>query len=151
MEKQKRGIKMTDVEFMTAKEKEMVLKQWVTFVKNGFKWEQFTDRLYKHLTLHCSFIAHYNRHGFYQTYFEQPEDTVKFLKQFDMDYRCRSVEYGADYWVTDLRYSDINGAMCSAIDPYKKGIYERCSCTEKQRDLTLASALLAKHGIQMNV
>jgi hypothetical protein len=55
---------------MSAREKGLVLKTWVRFLKNGFRLADFSDRLYKHLTLHCSFIAHYNRVGFHQTYFE---------------------------------------------------------------------------------
>jgi hypothetical protein len=42
-----------DAEFMSAKEKELVLAQWKRFVERGFNFEHFTDRLYKFLTL-CS-------------------------------------------------------------------------------------------------
>ena len=58
----------TDVQFMTAKEKGMVLKNWETFLKHGLKKQHFTKRLYEHLHLHCGFIAHYSRDGFYSTY-----------------------------------------------------------------------------------
>lgn len=140
---------MKDVQFMSAKEKEVVLKQWITFVKNGFQLKQFSDRIYQHLIMHCSFIAHYNRNGFYQTYFEQPEDTAKFLKQFDKDFACISVEYGGSWWVNNEEYNDINTAMSKAIEPYKQVIYERCNKDEKQRDIACASALLRKHKIKI--
>jgi len=65
----------TDVQFMTVKEKELVLKNWKTFLQNGLKKEHFTKRLYDHLQLHCGFIACYNIHGFYATYFEAGQDT----------------------------------------------------------------------------
>ena len=50
-----------DSEFMTAKEKGLVLAQWRRFVERGFNFEHFSDRIYKHLTLHASFIAHFDR------------------------------------------------------------------------------------------
>jgi hypothetical protein len=77
-----------DAEFMTAKDKELTFKQWKSFLKflASPEWTSsndkntgsdyglvaprtFTDRIYKHLSLHCGFIAHYNIHGFYSTYF----------------------------------------------------------------------------------
>ncbi len=107
---------MKDVEFMTAKEKELVLKQWERFLKNGLKWEDFTDRLYKHLTLHCSFIAHYSREGFFNTYFTEGDMVVQFLSQFDNRNTepngvPESIEYGMTDWATDECYEDINMAM----------------------------------------
>ena len=86
-----RKYEFSDAEFMSAREKELVLKAWVGFLRNGLRWEGFTRRLYEHLHLHCQFIAHYNRAGFYQTYFERGEDTVRFLSQFDRRGECRSV------------------------------------------------------------
>jgi len=138
---------MKDVEFMTAKEKEMVLKQWITFIKNGMKVEHFTDRLYKHLSLHCSFIAHYNRMGFYSTYFERPEDTIRFIGQFDEDQGHKSIEYGSQYWFTDSDYNDLNQAMCEAVEPYKKEIYQTRRNTEMERDIEISKALMRKHGL----
>ena len=78
-----------DAEFMSTREKALVLKAWVRFLKNGLRPEDFSDRLYTHLMLHCSFIAHYNRAGFYATYFENGEDTRRFLSQFDKRGECR--------------------------------------------------------------
>lgn len=116
---------MVDAKFMTATEKELVLKQWTTFVKHGFKFEHFTDRIYKHLTLHCSFIAHFNRLGFYETYFIDHEDTLRFLGQFDKDRGCNSVEYGGDYWINHPEMSDLNQALIGAVEPYLKDFYKK--------------------------
>jgi len=138
---------MIDAKFMTAHEKELVLKAWTSFFKNGLKFEHFTDRLYKHLSLHCSFIAHYDRSGFYHTYFSEPENTVTFLRQFDKDFDCVSVEYGGTWWLTGDEYNDLNTAMCEAIEPHKAAIYARCGDKERQRDIGHARILLEKHGI----
>ena len=138
---------MKDVEFMTARDKELTLKAWKTFVKHGFKFEHFTDRLYKHLILHCSFIAHFNRAGFYATYFRDPEATIKFLGQFDTDKGCRSIEYGDHYWIRSENYNDINMALVAALKPSLRGHYARLSNEAKSQDLSIAKALLAKHGL----
>jgi hypothetical protein len=134
---------------MTAKEKELVLKRWVRFVKNGFRMSDFTKALYEHCINHCSFIAHFNRGGFYATYFEQPEMTAHFLTQFDKDRGCVSIEYGDTYWLTAPDYQDINSAMCDAIEPYKKAIYQDCATRERDRDLATARALLEKHHVSV--
>ena len=103
-----------DVRFMTAADKRNVLRQWIAFLKSGFAATRFMKSLYEHLTLHCSFIAHFNRGGFYEAYFKNPSDTERFLNQFDRSKGCRSVEYGDAGWLNDEEYRDLNGAMVEA-------------------------------------
>jgi hypothetical protein len=135
-----------DSQFMTSRDKELVLVQWKRFVEGGFSFEHFTDRIYKHLSLHASFIAHFDRRGFFSTYFEDPEATTKFLNQFDSDYGFRSVEYGSTWWL-DGDYADINRAMCSVVEANKERLYEQLRRKVRGRDLAIASKLLEKHGI----
>ncbi len=73
---------LKDSEFMTAEEKKKVLKQWDKFIEGGFAFHLFTDAIYQHLNLHCGFIAHYNRAGFYSTYWNG--DFVAFVRQTGM-------------------------------------------------------------------
>lgn len=110
---------------MSAEEKEKVLKDWRRFIESDFSKNRFTKNLYDHLIQHCSFIAHYNQQGFYGTYFEDPEDTMRFMKQFDKVQGCVSVEYGMKYWLTAEDYQDINTALVEALEPYKSDIYPR--------------------------
>src|SRR5438128_12214856 len=84
-----------DSEFMSAREKALVLKAWVRFLKNGLRSEDFSDRLYKHLVNHCGFIAHYSRAGCYATYFENGEDTTRLRSQFHKRGECRGAAHGA--------------------------------------------------------
>ena len=70
---------LKDSEFMNANEKRKVLTQWERFIKGGFSFHLFTDNLYQHLILHCGFIAHYNRSGFYATYW--CDDLVTLARQ----------------------------------------------------------------------
>jgi hypothetical protein len=112
--------KFSDEQFMTAQEKTLVLNAWERFLRLGLRRQDFTKALYRHLTLHCSFIAHYSIDGFYSVYFgtqgyygprSQAEDrqaTRDFLRQF---LTGNSVEYGgARYWLTGS-CADLNRAM----------------------------------------
>jgi hypothetical protein len=126
---------MKSTRFMTAEEKGKVLKDWQRFIGRGFSKTDFTKSLYDHLIQHCSFIAHYNRHGFYSSYFEDPEDTMRFLNQFDEDFGCKSVEYGMDYWLKDADYDDINAAMVNAFEPHKRAIYTELKQKAKEMKL----------------
>lgn len=134
-----------DAEFMSAREKELVLKAWVRFLKKGLRFEDFTKRLYEHLHLHCSFIAHYNRLGFYQTYFENGEDTVRFLSQFDERGEGRSVEYGGTWWLAG-DYEDLNRAMIAEASAYIPKLVEEAEARQREADLSHARKLLEKHG-----
>ena len=120
MEKQRMN-NFTDARFMTAKEKELVLRNWNTFLKNGLKEEGFAKRLYNHLHLHCGFIAHYNLHGFYSTYFETGVDVKRFFELF-----CSNISGfcgGGDY-------RDLNTALVIAYQNFKRKIQ-----VEAERDI----------------
>lgn len=139
---------MTDSEFVTAAEKEKVLRHWRKFLAGGCKQSQFTKALYEHLSLHCCFIAHFNIHGFYDAQFSTPERRTQFFKQFD---KRNALPYGLipsnmlgmTYWM-EGEYEDINKAMVEiATDyiPFIRGKARRAAC---QRDLTEAIRLLDK-------
>lgn len=85
-----------DVKFMSAKEKEEVLKDFKKLVAGG-DMSNLTKRLYNHLHLHCGFIAHYDIHGFKHEY-NAPSDFVRFLEWLLED-RCHN------------DYRDINDEM----------------------------------------
>jgi hypothetical protein len=136
-----------DSEFLSANEKRLVLRHWVRFLKSGLRFEHFARRLYEHLHLHCSFIAHYDRAGFYAEYFEHGEDTVRFLSQFDNRGDCRSVEYGGTWWLNG-DYADLNGAMVVEGSKYIPALMDRARQTQRDADLATARALLEKHGVE---
>lgn len=132
--------------FLSAEEKEAVLKDWRNFIKYGFKREYFTKRLYDHLHLHCSFIAHFNINGFYDSYFENPENTLKFLSQFDNDYGYRSIEYGTSYWFTHEDYHDLNSVIIESFEPYKERIYAGLKHKTKEMKLRQIEQLKREIG-----
>lgn len=143
---------MKDVKFMTANEKEKVLKQWELFLQSGLAREKFTKTIYNHLHLHCSFIAHYDINGFYATYFEEGDDTIKFLSQFDNRNGIpRSVELGMYGWYQDEDYGDLNSAMCRVASKYIPQLIDQAEKRQREMDLTRAELLLAKHGINVKI
>ena len=126
---------MKSTKFMSGEEKDKVLQDWQRFLESNFDKNKLTKRLYNHLIQHCSFIAHYNHQGFYGSYFENPEDTLRFLQQFDKEHGCVSVEYGMTYWLTGEDYHDINSAMVNAFEPYEKVIYSGLKQKTKEMKL----------------
>lgn len=150
---QRRGPgQLHDTKFMTAEEKRRVLRQWELFLKGGLKREQFDKALYNHLIQHCSFIAHYDIHGFYDTYFRNGDDTVHFLSQFDDRNGIPvSIEYGMTYWLTSEEYHDINSEMVRIAGKYIPVLIQQAAARQKAADIARAKALLAKHGIEIPV
>ena len=150
---QQRGVgKLHDSKFMPAEEKRRVLKYWELFLKGGLQREKFTQPLYHHLMQHCSFIAHYDINGFYSTYFENGDDTVAFLSQFDdRNGMPKSVEYGMTYWLTDEEYYDINSEMVRIASKYIPILIQQAKNQQRAADITRATALLAKHGMKVDI
>ena len=126
-----KGLGFKDSEFMTAREKRLVLANWKRFLKHGLKEKHFTKRLYNYLHLHCGFIAHYNIGGFYATYFEHGAepigfhathfehgaDTIEFFKRFS--------ETTQNYWAKD--YKDLNTAMLKVYQVHQASIEKKAS------------------------
>src|SRR5258708_36759746 len=137
-----------DTEFMSACGKELVRKAWVRFLKHGLRSEDFSRRLYDYLHLHCGFIAHYNRRGFYDEYFESGETTACFLSQFDKRGECRSVESGI--WLSNGEYEDLAKAMIEEGAAYIPDLMEKAQVKEREADLAEARRLVAKHGLELD-
>ena len=126
-----KGLDFKDSEFMTAREKRLVLANWKRFLKHGLKEKHFTKRLYNYLHLHLGFIAHYNIGGFYATYFEHGAepigfhathfehgaDTIEFFKRFS--------ETTQNYWAKD--YKDLNTAMLDVYKTYQRRLEKHAS------------------------
>lgn len=70
---------MSDGQFLSAGDKQKILKQWEMFVKSGFQPGKFTMAIYEHLHLHCGYIAHYDRSGFYYTYWN--DEVIRFSEK----------------------------------------------------------------------
>lgn len=128
----------TDVEFMTAKEKELVLKNWKMFLKHGLQKQHFTRRLYEHLHLHCGYIANFNIHGFYSTYFEAGQDTERFFEHF-----CT---YTVGHYGANTDYDDINAAMRQVYEEFKTGIMSKAEADIKNSLNVLEACVKRSRG-----
>ena len=148
---QSRGLgQLHDSKFMSATEKGKVLKHWEIFLKSGLERKNFSEALYHHLIQHCSFIAHYDRAGFYATYFESGDMARHFLSQFDTRRGIpRSIEYGMTYWLTDDDYYDVNIEMCRIAWRYIPMLELKARNDQRHADLAHAEVLLKKHGMNL--
>jgi len=153
MAKKPVGVVFNDAHFMTADEKWRVLKAWERFLKGGCKREQFTKDLYHHLTGHCSFIAHYDVNGFYDTYFTNGGDTVRFLSQFDdRSGEPRSIEYGGTSWIRgDYRgdYEDINKGMVTVARKYVPQLIADAVTRQHDADLAYVGAMAKRLNMDL--
>lgn len=134
---------------MDATQKKKVLNDWVRFLKSEFQFKYLTDALYRHLTLHCDFVSYFSKKWFYTCYFEFPEQTLRFIRQFDRERGCPSVEYGNNNWLKDPNYSDINNMMVDAMEKNKTKLLKKLKNKIRQRDIKFCKALLGKHGIEV--
>ena len=126
-----------DTEFMSANEKEKVLRDWKKFLQallDNYESADaaFTKRLYKHLHLHCGYIAHYNINGFYRTYFSNPRDTLSFFKGWEEEIRCAR------------DYEDINTAMREEFLKINDKLYKILQDEIRHRDFEEVKQTLAK-------
>jgi len=141
---------LKDCEFMTAGAKRKLLSHWQRFLESGLEWNAFRKAIYEHLHLHCEFIAHYNREGFFSVYFgDEPAKTCAFLRQFDPDGDGKSVDYGLVYWITSDDYGDVNQAMREIARPHIQRLTEQACQREREQDFATIKRLLAKHGIDL--
>ena len=58
------------------------------FVAEDFPQSMFTENLYGRLSNTSGHIAHYDRHGFYGTFFTCPADKVQFLRDTLSSWPC---------------------------------------------------------------
>jgi hypothetical protein len=124
---------MTFTEFMptqwsSAQDKAAFAKQFVRFVQSGFAAKHFTDRFYRRLSNTFCHIAHYNRGGFWDTFFTSTADKVRFLEQI-LQHPC----YGDPAWT----YSDVERALQAwlkadgTLERYRQRLAEETEAGER--------------------
>lgn len=96
----------TPTQWAAAEEKANFANHFRRFVESGFKETLFYDWFYQRLSMTFGHIAHYNRQGFYSTFFESVTGCVMFLRQ------CS--QYGC-YGDATHTYSDVEKALMPFI------------------------------------
>jgi hypothetical protein len=92
----------TPTEWSTAADKAKFANHFVRFVQSGFKETMFPKWFYKQLSMTFGHIAHYNKNGFYSTWFATPDARVDFIKN------C--IAWGA-YGDPEYTYCDVENAL----------------------------------------
>lgn len=68
-----------DGTYLSAAQKKRVFASFVRLLESGFEVKHFSKALYEHLSLHCGFIAHFNRETFFAVRFASPEGRAQTL------------------------------------------------------------------------
>ena len=134
--KPKLDYKVTDFEatqFATATDKVLFLKALIRFICNHCDRARFTRRVYDGLYQHLGHIAHYNMGGFYDHWFEDLEDQVKFLEHHSSEQvfgDWRDVAEAFKVWIVSLE-----GA--AVLTYYRARLAGRTEKAERQQLATL--------------
>lgn len=68
-------------QFSTTEDKASFANHLLQFIAEDFSKSKFTEKLYRRLSNTFGFIAHYDRDGFWHTYFEDTDGKIAFLWQ----------------------------------------------------------------------
>ena len=122
----------------TADEKVIFGNSLLLFMLTGFLAERFTEKLYTRLSMCFGHIAHVDRQGFAETWFDSPESIAAFVNHLmqwpchgDPGYTFSDVERAIQREATRLNLvAKVNEAAVSSI---------------QQRELALLDALESKY------
>ena len=129
----------TPTKWETAKDKAAFANRFVRFVESDFAAEHFTEKFYRRLSNTFGMIAHYNRGGFWETFFTTAADKVRFL-QMTIQWPC----YGDPAWT----YSDVERALRAwlradgMLDRYRQRLAQESEAGERAQ----LARLQAKYG-----
>jgi len=122
---------LTDSSLMTRKEKENIVKQMKSFLKNNLQQKSFKASLCQYLQLgHLSVSS---QDDYYSTYFSQPESKLAWAREFT---RCKDHE----------ELKDINKALKDMVSDYMDNNHQALREQIKDRDIKQAKELMSKHG-----
>jgi hypothetical protein len=112
-------VEFYDGKYNTKEDKARILKSWTRFLKNGCQYKDFSRAVYKHLSLHWGFIAHYDICGFYFARFEHADES-------GVSWTFDRILNAPEYVFNDDNTSgngDLNFAMKLAASEYWPEIY----------------------------
>ena len=129
----------TPTKWSTAQDKAAFANRFIRLVQSDFAAKHFTEKFYQRLTNTFSHIAHYNRGGFWDTFFTSTADKVRFLKM-TVQYPC----HGDPAWT----YSDVEQAVrawlkaVGTLEQYQQRLADEIEAGER----ALLARLQQKYG-----
>lgn len=122
------ALQFTPTQWDTAQDKATFAKRFVRFIQSDFAAKHFSDKFYRRLSNTFGHIAHYNRGGFWDTFFTTTADKVRFLEQ-TLQHSC----YGDPVWT----YSDVERALQTwlqadgTLERYRQRLAEETEAGER--------------------
>ncbi len=118
----------TPTKWQTAQDKAAFAKQFVRFVQSDFAAKHFTEKFYQRLSNTFGHIAHYNRGGFWDTFFTDTADKVRFLEMI-----LQWSWYGDPAWT----FGDVERALQAwlkadgTLERYRQRLAEETEAVER--------------------
>jgi hypothetical protein len=111
MKRQFTAEQFTPTEWNSAEDKAKFANHFVRFVESGYKPSLFEKWFYTRLSNTFGHIAHYDRGGFYATFFETLRDQLRFLEITAGNYGLYSDRSGGICGDPQFTYSDVERAL----------------------------------------
>lgn len=108
------------------------------FILSGFQKSKFTDKLYTRLSMCFGNIAHYDRSGFWATWFETPEQRADFIKHM-LSYPC--------FGQPEFTYCDVERAIQAEVRKLNlaQALQNKADDATSARELVMLDALQKKY------
>lgn len=132
--------RFTPTKWDSSDKKATFAKQFIRFVESDFARSKFPKTFYQRLSMTFSMIAHFNQHGFFETFFTTTEGKVRFLRM-TLAHPC----YGDPAWT----YSDVERALQTwlrendVLARYEARLEEETEAAER----AALARLQAKYGV----
>jgi hypothetical protein len=129
----------TPTKWSSAEEKAKFGNDLLTFILSDCPEGKFTAKLYERLSNCFGHIAHYDKAGFFDTWFSSAATRSDFLNHL-----CEDPCFGSP----ECTFSDVERAVQRKVEELnlRQGFASKASDETRQHDLTLLAALQAKYG-----
>jgi len=111
---------------------------FLRFLATDCPFTLFSQRFYNRLSMAFGHIAHYNRHGFYDTFFESTQGRIEFLQQC-LEWPC--------YGDPSSTYSDLERTLQARLSTSQilEILTSQLAIETRQAELALLNRLKAKY------
>ena len=109
--------------------------------------ELCTWECYRYLHSHCGFVDRSSRSEFFRDYFENPDRTLRFIRQFDI--AGNRLGYASTFATTawlNGDYADINRTMRGLASRFIPQIKTAAQAAQLEAGVTGARRLASRHG-----